>query len=152
MKTIIQRVKSAYVKINDTLIDEIKQGLLVLAGFRKDDSIKDIEYSIEKIVNLRIFEDSAGKMNLSLKEVKGELLIVPQFTLYGSCMRGNRPDFIEAADISAGKKLFDKLKNYCLTKNDIIIKYGVFQAYMEVGIFNDGPVTLILESADKIKR
>ena len=152
MKAVIQRVIKAYVKIDGVIYSEISKGILVLIGFRKDDSIKDIEYLTDKIINLRIFEDSAEKMNLNISQIKGEILVVPQFTLYGACLRGNRPDFIEAADIETGNNLFKNLKNYCLTKNDTIIKYGKFQAYMEVGLQNDGPVTFILESADKIKR
>ncbi|HPG31905.1 MAG TPA: D-aminoacyl-tRNA deacylase [bacterium] len=152
MKAVIQRVKNACVKIDGTVYSEINKGILVLAGFRKDDCIKDIEYLTDKIINLRIFEDSDGKMNLNINQINGEILIVPQFTLYGSCLRGNRPDFIEAADIETGNALFKNLKNYCLTKNDIVIKYGKYQAYMEVGLQNDGPVTFIIESADKIKR
>ncbi len=148
MKTVIQRVKKASVKIDGKIKTEIAIGLLCLIGFKKDDSINDIEYTVQKIINLRIFEDENKKMNLSAFTVSGEILFVPNFTLYGNCKRGLRPDFITAADIETGRQLFEQLKKHCETLKNIKIKFGVFQASMEIELINDGPVTIILESRD----
>ncbi len=152
MKVVIQRVKRASVRIEGHQEISINSGLLVLAAFRADDTEKDIEYILGKLCALRIFEDDAGKMNFSVIDTRGEILIVPQFTLYGSCLRGNRPDFLAAASGEKGLELFEILKKICLTNGYKNIKFGKFRESMEVELINSGPVTLIIESADKIKR
>jgi D-tyrosyl-tRNA(Tyr) deacylase len=130
MLSVVQRVKESSVRINQEIVGEIGKGLLVLLGVAKGDSIKDCEYLANKIVNLRIFEDQDGKMNRSLLEVGGEMLVVSQFTLLGDCRKGRRPSFIQAAEPDQATELYD----------------GQFRAMMEVALINDGPVTLILES------
>jgi D-tyrosyl-tRNA(Tyr) deacylase len=152
MKTVIQKVEVASVKVNNKTVSEINKGLLVLIGFAPDDTEKDIKFLINKIVGLRIFEDSNSKMNLNVEQVNGQILIVPQFTLYGKCLRGLRPDFTEAADIKTGRILFDKLKKFCLTLNKNYFKFGLYQEHMKLHLCNNGPVTIIIESKDKIKR
>lgn len=145
MKAVIQRVKNARVSVNDESIGSIGHGLVVLLGIGKEDSESDIQWIVEKITNLRIFEGESGKMDLSIQDAKGELLIVSQFTLYGKCDKGRRPDFTDAAPIEDAKNLYnDTLKAFQQT--GIPVQQGEFQAYMQVELQNDGPVTLILES------
>jgi len=148
MRVLIQRVKYGSVIINEKVVGEINKGIVILVGFHKDDTEKELNYLYNKIVNLRIFEDENKKLNKSLIEVNGEVLLVPQFTLYANCKRGRRPDFIEAASAEIGKILFDKFLD--LFKKDINIKCetGIFGAEMLVKIFNDGPVTIILDSKE----
>lgn len=145
MRAVLQRVKYGSVKINGKMVGEINNGIVVLVGVKEDDSILDVEYIAEKIVNLRIFEDDEEKMNLSLLDLKYELLIVSQFTLYGDCRKGRRPSFIESAKPEFAKDLYNKLIDKCKEYN-VNIQTGEFQENMEVNIVNDGPVTIILDS------
>jgi len=151
MKTIVQRVKKASVTVEGKIVSEIGAGLLCLAGFKKDDTLQDIEYTLHKLIGLRIFDDKSGKMNIDVSSTKGEILIVPNFTVYASCIRGNRPDFNAAANSETGRKLFGELKISAEKYSGIIFKFGIFQASMEIELTNDGPVTVIIESSDKIK-
>ncbi len=145
MKAVIQRVKEAKVKVDDEITGEIGKGILVLLGVEKGDTRKDADYLAGKIINLRIFEDDNGKMNLSLMDVGGELLTVSQFTLLGDCRKGRRPSFVRAAGPEEANRLYEyfveKVKSL-----GVCVRTGRFQAMMEVSLINDGPVTFILES------
>lgn len=145
MRAVVQRVLSSSVSIEGKTVGEIGKGLNVLLGISRDDNEEDIKYLKEKILNLRIFEDENGKMNKSLLDMNGELLIVSQFTLYGDCRKGRRPSFIEALSGEEAKKLYDNFVEEC---TDVLgkVSTGVFGADMCVSIKNDGPVTLLLDS------
>ncbi len=145
MRVLIQRVKSAKVAVEGRDIANIEKGLLVLVGVGKDDDEKDIEYLGKKIVNLRIFEDASGKMNLNIKQVNGQILSVPQFTLYADTRKGNRPGFDLSAEPNMAKDYWNKF-NKLLGENGITVKEGIFGTHMEVGLINDGPVTVWLDS------
>jgi len=147
MRAVIQRVKRANVKVNGEKISEISKGMLVFLGIGKDDNEKDFEYISRKIAGLRIFEDNESKFNLSITDVKGEVLIVSQFTLYGDCRKGRRPSFDKAESVEKSEIVYKKFIEF-LKKNypDIPVKQGIFQAHMEVELINDGPVTFILDS------
>jgi D-tyrosyl-tRNA(Tyr) deacylase len=144
MKSVIQRVKKASVTINNELFSEIGQGILVLLGVEKDDTPDKAEFLAEKTANLRIFEDENGKMNFSLFDINGEILVVSQFTLASDCKKGKRPGFDNAAKpdlaIPLYKKFIQSLRNM-----NICVKTGEFGAMMDVALINDGPVTFILE-------
>ncbi|MDD4363968.1 MAG: D-aminoacyl-tRNA deacylase [Atribacterota bacterium] len=145
MKVVIQRVKRASVKIDEKKISSIDQGLVILLGVKNDDTEKEVELLAQKIINLRIFSDEEGKMNLSLAEKGYPLLVVSQFTLYGNCKKGRRPSFIEAAPPEKADYLYQYFIEY-LKNNNISVQAGRFQAFMEVEIINNGPVTIILDS------
>lgn len=148
MRAVVQRVKSSSVKVEGKVVGEINSGLNVLLGIAKGDTSEDIKYLKEKIINLRIFEDDDGKLNKSLIDVGGELLIVSQFTLYGDCRKGRRPNFMEALGGEEAEKLYEEFVSSC--KVDIQkVSTGVFGGDMEVSIVNDGPVTLLLDSSKK---
>lgn len=144
MKLVIQRVKSASVAVDRQIVGSIGKGALVLVGIHPQDTPETLEWMAQKLINLRYFEDAQGKMNLSLQEVQGQLLVISQFTLYGNCNEGRRPDFFEAAPAAIAKPLFD---SFLKTLSNKIgpVQTGVFGACMEVSLINDGPVTLILE-------
>jgi D-tyrosyl-tRNA(Tyr) deacylase len=145
MRVLIQRVKSAEVKAVGRTLGAIEKGLLIFVGIKRDDTEKDAEWLANKVVNLRVFDDSNGKMNLSSLDIRAELLVVSQFTLYGDARRGRRPDFTQSALPDRAEKLYilfvEKLKSYALK-----VETGMFGAKMEVFLCNDGPVTLMLES------
>lgn len=144
MKFLIQRVKSADVKVNENVIGKINNGLLVLVGITETDNKEIADYLVKKLVNMRIFEDDNKKMNRSLKDIKGELLIVSQFTLYANCSSGNRPSFTNAAKPEQAKQLYNYIIDKC--KGQInIVEQGEFGAKMQVELINDGPVTIMLE-------
>ena len=145
MKAVVQRVRSASVEVNGNIVGKIEQGLLVLLGIAEDDGLSDVEYLIDKIINLRIFEDKNDKMNLSMLDLQYELLIVSQFTLYGDCRKGRRPNFGEAAKPEKAREIYEMFLLKC-GELGIKVKTGVFQAYMNVSLVNDGPVTIILDS------
>jgi len=145
MRAVVQRVKKAGVTVSEKSVGEINQGLMVLLGVGHDDSISDVDYLSEKIINLRIFEDRSGKMNQSLLDIAGEILIVSQFTLFGDCRKGRRPSFDKAARPENAKELYDSFVNRC-RELGIVTRSGIFQADMLVDISNDGPVTLLLDS------
>lgn len=145
MRAVIQRVNSANVNIEGNTVGDIKCGLLVFLGVGREDDETDLDYMIDKIMGLRIFEDENGKMNLSLLDVKGELLVVSQFTLYGDVRKGKRPNFTESASATAAEKLYIDFIEKCKTYN-IKVSEGVFGAHMTVNIVNDGPVTILIDS------
>ena len=148
MKAVIQRVKSSSVSVDKKQISQIGPGLLVLLGVSQTDESSDAEYLSDKVANLRIFEDSDGKMNRSVIDIGGEILVVSQFTLYGDCRKGRRPSFIEAAHPEKAEKLYEYFTEQ-MKKKGIPAQSGRFRAMMDVSLVNDGPVTLIVES--KIK-
>lgn len=146
MRAVVQRVKQSSVIVDDEIVAEIGKGLLVLLGISKDDDINDIKWLADKIVHLRIFEDELGKMNKSVLEVGGELLVVSQFTLYGDCRKGRRPSFSESATPDIAQSLYNNFLSFLTENYNINVKNGIFQAQMIVNIVNDGPVTLLLDS------
>lgn len=144
MKIVIQRVTDASVTVKGQEISRIGRGYLVLIGIKDSDTKENADYLVKKLINLRIFEDENDKLNLSIKDINGELLLVSQFTLYGDCFRGNRPSFIEAARPEYAKELYDYFVQEC--KNNIqIVKEGIFGSNMKINLTNDGPVTIIIE-------
>lgn len=148
MKIVVQRVKNANVSINNKIIGKINNGFMVLLGISSTDSKQDVDYLVRKLVNLRVFSDKNNKMNLSLKDINGELLIVSQFTLCANCNNGNRPSFIEAAIPDAAIPLYEYFISEC-KKQISIVETGHFGADMQVSLINDGPVTIIIESKNK---
>ncbi len=148
MRAVVQRVLNANVKIEGKVHAEIEKGLLVLLGVRPEDDEKAMEYMTDKLTNIRIFEDENGKMNKSIKDIGGEILIVPNFTLYGDARKGRRPGFTAAGSPAEAQKVFEKfIEN--IKGAGVPVKTGVFQADMNVNISNDGPVTILLDS-DKL--
>lgn len=143
----IQRVNSASVAVDGETVGEIGRGFLVLLGISKQDEQKDLDYLYEKVVNLRIFEDEEDKMNLSLMDVNGEMLVVSQFTLCGDTRKGRRPNFTEAADPSAAEPLYEQFIEKCRGNSSIKrVQTGRFGAHMTISLENDGPVTLLVDS------
>ncbi|MEZ5425465.1 MAG: D-aminoacyl-tRNA deacylase [Pyrinomonadaceae bacterium] len=145
MRAVIQRVSRARVKVEEEVTGEIGRGILVLLGVSRDDTEKEALYLLEKTINLRIFEDSEEKMNLSLLEIGGELLVVSQFTLYGDARKGRRPSFIRAALPDRANKLYEYFVSEA-RKQIKKVETGRFQAMMDVELTNDGPVTILLDS------
>ena len=145
MRVVVQRVKHASVTINGTVNGKINNGFLVLLGVQSTDSEQDVDYLVKKVTNLRIFSDENDKMNLSLKDVNGELLIVSQFTLYANCKEGNRPSFVEAAKPDIAIPLYEYFVSEC-NKIIPVVETGLFGADMKVDLLNDGPVTIIMDS------
>ena len=144
MKLVIQRVKQASVMVEGKVVGEIEKGFLILVGVTHTDTQENADYLAKKLCALRIFEDENGKMNLSVKDVGGSLLIVSQFTLYANCNNGNRPSFIEAARPELAEPLYEYFCSKCEEQN-VKVQKGIFGADMKVNLLNDGPVTLILE-------
>ncbi|MGL5050276.1 MAG: D-aminoacyl-tRNA deacylase [Fusobacteriaceae bacterium] len=147
MRAVVQRVKTASVKVDGEIKGQISEGFLILLGVKDTDTEKEVVWLANKIVSLRVFEDSDGKMNKELKDINGEILVVSQFTLYGDCIKGKRPSFIKAARPETAIPLYEKFKEIIAMKG-ITIESGVFGADMKVELLNDGPVTLILDTAE----
>ena len=145
MKVVIQRVIKSSVRINNKEVAKIGKGFSILLGISKDDNFEKADYIIKKIYNLRVFSDENDKMNLSIQDINGELLIVSQFTLYADCKKGNRPSFINAATPEEAEKIYEYFINEC-KKNNLKVETGEFGADMKVELINDGPVTIILEN------
>jgi D-tyrosyl-tRNA(Tyr) deacylase len=146
MRAVIQRVSRAQVRVSGQSTGSIGAGLLVLLGVGRGDTSQEADYLLDKIVHLRIFEDAQGKMNLSLLEVGGELLVISQFTLYADCRKGRRPSFTDASPPDDAQKLYDYFVSAARTRG-IKVATGVFQAEMEVELVNFGPVTILLDSS-----
>ncbi|MBN1897442.1 MAG: D-tyrosyl-tRNA(Tyr) deacylase [Spirochaetes bacterium] len=145
MRAVIQRVKEAQVTCGESLSGRIDRGLMVLLGIKKGDTRHDMEYLVNKIVNLRIFEDKNGKMNLSALEMKFDILVVSEFTLYGDCRKGFRPNFQDSAPAEEAQRLYDQFIEK-IKESGLKIASGVFKAMMDVALVNDGPVTIIIDS------
>ena len=145
MKVVIQRVIKSSVRINNKEVAKIGKGFSILLGISKDDNFEKADYIIKKIYNLRVFSDENDKMNLSIQDINGELLIVSQFTLYADCKKGNRPSFINAAPPEEAEKIYEYFINEC-KKNNLKVETGEFGADMKVELINYGPVTIILEN------
>jgi len=145
MRVVLQRVKEARVEVAGSVVGSIRTGLVILLGVAATDRNEDADYLAEKVTNLRIFPDDAQRMNRSLVEVGGELLVVSQFTLYGDCRKGRRPSFDQAAPPEQARNLYDYFVKSLRMRN-ILVQTGVFQAEMQVHLVNDGPVTFVLDS------
>ncbi len=145
MKAIVQRVSSASVSVAGEVLGQIGPGLLVLLGIGEGDQDSDLDWMVDKVLHLRCLEDDRGKMNLSVLDTKGEILCIPQFTLYGDCRRGNRPGFDKAASPSLALGFYEKFIDK-IGEKGVIIKVGRFGAKMTISLVNEGPVTLILDS------
>ncbi len=148
MKAVIQRVKEARVRVEREVVGEIGRGLLVFLGVHREDGEKDAQFLINKIPYLRIFEDEEGRMNRSVHEIGGEILLVSQFTLCGDCRRGLRPSFDQAASPPEAQKWYDEIGKRW-EEEGIKVERGIFGAFMEVEIHNEGPVTIILDSKER---
>lgn len=149
MRVVVQKVKNASVKVNNHLVGEIKNGLVVLAGYESSDNMEDISWMVQKIIKMRIFEDSENRLNFSVLDVNGEILLISQFTLHASVKKGNRPSYIKAADSKKAKQMYDQTINQFETFLKRKISTGEFGANMEVSLVNTGPVTITIDSKKK---
>lgn len=145
MRAVIQRVKRASIRVDGETVGETGKGLLVLLGVGKDDTEDDARYLADKVSSLRIFEDSQGKMNLSVRDVEGSVLVVSQFTLFADCRKGRRPSFTGAGEPQRARELYERVIDF-LKQSGVPTAGGIFQAMMEVELVNDGPVTILLDS------
>lgn len=145
MKTVIQRVTNANVKVDNEIVGKIEKGFVVLLGVCDNDTEENVEQMVRKIVNLRVFADNNDKMNLSINDINGEVLVISQFTLYANCTKGNRPSFSNAGKPEHANKLYKYLIKE-LKEQGIHTEHGIFGANMEVSLTNDGPVTIMLEN------
>ena len=150
MKLVIQRVSEAYVQVDDSQVGSIRTGLVVFLGISKSDTEKDADYLLDKLLGLRIFPDDHGKMNRSVQEAGGSLLVISQFTLYGDCRRGRRPSFDQAAPPDRAMALYNYFVE-AARRSPVAVETGVFQATMRVHLVNEGPVTILIDSADRGK-
>lgn len=144
MKLVVQRVKNAQVEVENKIVGKINQGFLVLLGVTHNDTKETADYLVKKLCKLRVFTDENDKMNLGIKDIKGELLVVSQFTLYADCSGGNRPSFTNAAKPEQANELYEYFCSEC-EKSEIKVEKGIFGADMKVSLLNDGPVTILLE-------
>ena len=151
MKFVIQRVKNASVTVDNNVVGSINKGFLVFIGITHADTKKEADVLINKLIKLRVFEDENEKMNLSLNDVNGELLLISQFTLYADCRKGNRPAFRDAAKSDYANELYEYIIEEC-KKHEFNVQTGIFGADMKVNLLNDGPVTIILDSDELIKK
>jgi len=149
MRVVLQRVEEASVKIGTKIKGSIGKGFLILLGIEEEDKEEDIDWLIQKICKLRIFEDNAGKMNLSIQDIQGEILVVPQFTLFASTKKGNRPSFIKAAKPEIAVSLYDSFLSKIKKESGLKIDSGEFGADMKVSLCNDGPVTIWIDSKNR---
>lgn len=147
MRAVVQRVKYSSVTVDEQVVGKIDKGLMVLLGITHSDGEKEVNWLAKKIKDLRIFEDAEGKMNLGLEDIKGELLVISQFTLYGDCIKGRRPGFVDAARPELANPLYEKFLEKCRSFG-VKTEAGIFGADMKVELLNDGPVTLIIDTKD----
>lgn len=147
MKAVIQRVRRAQVEVEQRIVGQIETGLVVLLGVQQSDTERDLKFLVDKTIGLRIFADSEGKMNLSVRDVGGSLLVVSQFTLLGDCRKGKRPSFVQAAVPDVANQMYEQF--IAMTRQQgLVVEAGVFQADMQVTLCNNGPVTIILDSRE----
>ncbi|GAB6279385.1 MAG: D-aminoacyl-tRNA deacylase [Lentimicrobium sp.] len=146
MRVVIQRVNRANVKIDERMISEIGHGLLVLCGFEQGDEMEDLRWVAGKVSRLRIFDDEAGTMNLSVVDKAGEIMVISQFTLHASTKKGNRPSYIRALEPLKAKELYQRFVEELTAYSGIVVKTGIFGAHMMIELVNDGPVTIIIDS------
>ena len=146
MKLVIQRVKSASVAVDSSVVGEIGLGLCVFIGYTHGDTMKSVELMVDKLMKLRIFDDDAGKKNLSVQDIQGGVLLISQFTLYAKCNKGNRPSFVDVLQAEKANVLYHEFVTLCKKRYANKVNTGVFGAVMEVSLCNDGPVTIILEN------
>ena len=149
MRAVVQRVTEASVSVDGKVISAVGEGLMVLLGVENGDTVQDARYLADKLTGLRIFEDEQDKMNLSVADRGGEILMVSQFTLCADCRHGRRPSFTDAMEPAAAKALYETATEYC-RQNGVVTKPGQFQAHMQVRLVNDGPVTIVLDSRKRI--
>ena len=149
MRVVLQRVSKANVVVDNNLVSEINTGLLILAGVEDSDSDEDIEWLAKKVVQLRIFNDNEGKMNLSVNDLSGDILLVSQFTLHASTKKGNRPSYIRASKPAHAIEIIDRFKKEIQSQLNGTVKTGIFGADMKVELLNDGPVTIVIDSKNK---
>ena len=152
MRLVLQRVSNANVVIEGKEVAKIGKGLLVLVGIGKDTNEEEMKFLAEKVINLRIFQDDEGKMNLSILDVKGEILLVSQFTLYADCRKGRRPSYTDAASPDDAKKMYERFVEILINVYPYKVESGIFQAMMDVNLCNAGPVTIILNGEDFKKK
>lgn len=149
MRLVVQKVSSASVTVDGAVVGNIGKGFLVLLGIHKNDKPEQTEWLVKKLIGLRVFEDEAGKMNLGLSDIGGEVLVISQFTLYGNCMNGRRPDFLAAAPGAQAEPVYNKFVEE-VKKELGKVQTGKFAALMQVALVNEGPVTLIIDDAEKV--
>jgi D-tyrosyl-tRNA(Tyr) deacylase len=149
MRVVLQRVASASVSVDDSVTGSIEQGILILVGFEEFDTFDDIDWMVNKLCNLRIFDDNQGVMNLSITDIGGEFLVVSQFTLHAKTKKGNRPSYINAARPEVAIPLYNRFVERLLEQSELPVKEGVFGAKMLVSLENDGPVTIIIDTKNK---
>ena len=148
MKVVVQRSKKSSVEVDNVVVGSIDKGLVVLVGFTHGDDIHDIEYLVDKIINLRIFDDENGVMNKSILDVNGSILSVSQFTLYADCSKGNRPSFCNAMKSDEATKMYDYFNE--ILAQDYKVEKGIFGADMKIKLLNDGPITIIMDSKEML--
>jgi D-aminoacyl-tRNA deacylase len=148
MRALIQRVSHASVEVEENRVAAIDKGLLVFLGVGENDELRDIEYLVQKIIPLRIFSDAQGKMNVSIVDIQGELLVVSQFTLYADTKKGNRPSFIKSAPASKAKEMYETFIRQLQIHSQLKVESGIFGADMKVQLLNDGPVTIWMDSRE----
>lgn len=145
MRIVVQRVKSSSVEVEGKITGSVNKGLLLLVGIHEDDTPEQMQWMCDKVLKLRIFEDEEGKMNRSVQDIEGEILVVSQFTLYGDARKGTRPSFIEAARPDKAEPMYEEMIAYLKKHSSLNIESGIFGAMMNVKLENDGPVTILLE-------
>ncbi|MFA5577414.1 MAG: D-aminoacyl-tRNA deacylase [Tissierellaceae bacterium] len=145
MRAVVQRVSQASVGVDGKIVGDIGKGILALLGVGKEDNIKDLEYMVDKLLGLRIFEDDKGKMNLSLMDIGGDILVISQFTLFGDVKKGKRPSFTDSGDPEMAERIYNQFIDKCIEKG-VKTEKGIFGADMKVSLINDGPVTILIDS------
>jgi D-aminoacyl-tRNA deacylase len=148
MRLVIQRVREAHVTVENSTVGSIRTGLVALIGISRSDTNADADYLVDKLIGLRVFTDTEGKMNLNVQQAGGALLLISQFTLYGDCHRGRRPSFDQAAPAEQAQKLYNHFVARA-RRGPVLVETGIFQASMLVHLVNDGPVTILIDSADR---
>lgn len=150
MRVVVQRALNASCTVDGIITGQIDKGFLLLVGFNNDDKIEDLEYIARKVAKLRVFEDEAGKMNKALEDVNGSILSISQFTLYADTVKGNRPSFTNSANASVAKPLYDRFNEILRNEYNLHVECGIFQADMKINFTNDGPVTIVIDSNQRL--